>query len=118
MSLREKRAKSPGDPVLEQVLAFLENHAHQSIEIKHVARKFQMSSVQLTRSFKKVYHMTPLQYLTSIRIEKAANLLLETDWNLETIAHESGYKSGYYLSRIFNKHMTIRPSDFRKINRF
>ncbi|GIN72552.1 hypothetical protein J14TS2_30270 [Bacillus sp. J14TS2] len=105
-------------PVLEQILAYLEEHAHHSIEIKNVATKFQLTSVQLIRSFKKVYHMTPVQYLTSIRLKKAANLLLETDWNLDTIAQECGYESGYYLSRIFNKHMEIRPSEYRKINRF
>ncbi|MBO0992022.1 AraC family transcriptional regulator [Bacillus sp. SD088] len=113
-----KGQKHQDDPVMKQVLAHLENHAHQPIEIKRVASKFHMSSVQLTRRFKNVYHMTPMQYLTSIRIEKAANLLLETNWNLETIAHESGYESGYYLSRIFHKHMNVRPSDYRKINRF
>lgn len=103
---------------LKQILNYLEQHAHQSVEMKRVAAYFQFTPVQMIRDFKKVYHMTPLQYLTSIRVKKAAKLLLETDWNLDAIANECGYENGYYLSRLFHKHMGLRPSEYRKTNRF
>ena len=93
------------DSTIRSIALYIEQHAHQSFEIKQVASEFGITHVQLIRRFKAVYHMNPLQYLTSIRIKKACSMLLETDWKLDVIASHCGYENGYYLSRLFTKHM-------------
>lgn len=106
------------DELIKKVAQYFENHADQKLEVKKVAAEFGMTPVQLIRRFNGVYHLNPLQYLTSIRIKKACSLLLQTDWNLDVIAGECGYENGFYLSRVFSRHMGMSPSIYRAQNRF
>jgi AraC-like DNA-binding protein len=109
---------SNDDELIRDVALYLNNHAHESIEIQNVANHFELTPVNLLRRFKKVYQINPLQYLTSIRVKKACRLLLQTEWKLDVIAEKCGYENGFYLSRVFSKIMGISPSAFRKQNRF
>ncbi|MDF2814057.1 MAG: AraC family transcriptional regulator [Paenibacillus sp.] len=109
---------SNDDELIRDVALYLNNHAHESIEIQNVANHFELTPVNLLRRFKKVYQINPLQYLTSIRVKKACSLLLQTEWKLDVIAEKCGYENGFYLSRVFSKIMGISPSAFRKQNRF
>ncbi|MDF2668988.1 MAG: AraC family transcriptional regulator [Paenibacillus sp.] len=106
------------DSLMEQVALHLRHHAHESMEIREIAVDLGLTSVQLTRRFKAMYAVNPLQYLTSIRIKTACTLLLETDWTLDVIAGKCSYENGYYLSRVFSKHMGCNPSTYRKQNQY
>lgn len=106
------------DTQIKAIAEYIEEHAFQKLEIKQVAAHFTMTPVQLIRRFHASYHINPLQYLTSLRVKKTANLLLQTDWSLDVIAQECGYENGFYLSRVFNKQMGMSPSFYRAQNRF
>jgi AraC-like DNA-binding protein len=106
------------DELIREIAVYLNNHAHEMIEIRNVALHFGLTPVQLIRRFKHRYQINPLQFLTTIRVKKACRLLLMTDWKLELIAENCGYENGFYLSRVFSKLMGMTPSAFRKQNRF
>ncbi|CAG7639772.1 HTH-type transcriptional activator RhaR [Paenibacillus solanacearum] len=109
---------NPGaDELIRRVAMYLKANASRPLELKQIAFTFGLTPVQLIRRFKTAYRMNPLQFITSIRLKSACSLLLETDWKLDAIAGECGYENGYYLSRVFSKHMGISPSSFRKQNR-
>jgi len=57
-----------------------------------------------------------MNYINTIRIQKAQNLLLETSLNLQKIAEMCGYENDFYFSRIFKKKVGLSPSQFRKMN--
>jgi AraC-like DNA-binding protein len=54
-----------------------------------------------------------MQQLTFLRMQKASQLLLETDEKIETIARMTGYKNAFHFSNVFVEWVGIRPSDFR-----
>lgn len=124
MTIREHRlfpevdTTEGSDLLIRQIAAYLKEHAHRTLEIQKVASEFSLTPVQMIRRFKAVYHLNPLQYLTSIRLKKACSLLLQTDWKLDVIAGHCGYENGYYLSRVFSKHMGLSPSSYRMQSRF
>lgn len=105
------------DELIREIAIYLNNHAHESIEIRNIALEFNLTPVNLTRRFKRIYQINPLQYLTSIRVKKACRLLLQTEWKLDVIAENCGYENGFYLSRVFSKTMGVSPSEFKKHNR-
>jgi transcriptional regulator GlxA family with amidase domain len=76
-----------------------------------------LSPVQFTRRFRKSYRMTPSDFVRSLRIRRAAELLLDTDMTLDQIASRCGYENGFYLSLVFAKSMGMRPSTYREKNR-
>lgn len=58
--------------------------------------------------------MSPLAYLTSLRIEKSQELLLTTQKTIAKIAEESGFLSNEVFIRTFKKETGITPGEFRK----
>lgn len=104
----------------EQMLlakSWLEEQRDRPLQLKELARRLGLSQVGLTRRFKACFGRTPKEYLTMLKLEKAKALLADTDYTLEHIASLCGYESGYYLSRVFAKHVKIRPSVYRRIYR-
>ncbi|MEF3303823.1 helix-turn-helix domain-containing protein [Paenibacillus sp. GYB003] len=105
------------DPVMSKASALIRKHAFQTIDLKQIAASLELSPARLTQKFKSEFGVTPIHYLTSIRLEKAKRLLLDTNLTLEQISESIGYQNGYYLNRIFLKHMNVTPAKYRKANR-
>ena len=73
-----------------------------------------MSISWFIRSFKEFIGFTPMQYILSLRITNAQNLLQNTEYNVTEIADIVGYDNPLYFSRLFKKQSGISPSEFRK----
>ena len=58
--------------------------------------------------------MTPMQYIVSLRITNAMNLIDNTDYNISQVASAVGYDNALYFSRLFHKHTGMAPSDYKK----
>ena len=72
-----------------------------------------VSGEHLRRLCKKALGRSPMQQLTFLRMQKASQLLLETDEKIETIARMIGYKNAFHFSNVFVDWVGIRPSEFR-----
>lgn len=71
----------------------------------------------LRKLFRKEVGMTPLEYLTRLRMKKAENLLgamWTKDYSVSEIAQLCGYDDALYFSRVFKKHFGCSPSAFTK----
>src|SRR5690606_25962239 len=112
----ERRENKDPDPLMVKAAGLIQKQAFQTFQLKQVAAALSISSVRLTQKFKEEYGITPIQYLTSVRLEKAKTLLLETNLTLEQIAETIGYQNGFYVNRLFMKHMKITPSAYRKMH--
>ncbi|MET3208746.1 UNVERIFIED_CONTAM: transcriptional regulator GlxA family with amidase domain [Paenibacillus sp. PvR008] len=79
---------------------------------------FGVKSRAISRSvFKTAVGLTPIRYVTTLRLEKAQTLLLETEYTLDDISGKCGYLNGFYFSRVFSTRKHISPSQYRKLNR-
>lgn len=105
------------DPLMEQAEQIIRERAHEPFSLKELAGQLGLSPVQLTRRFTASHHTTPGAYLTSIRLNRARALLVETDLTLDDIARRCGYDNGFYFSRAFSAKMGIPPSRYRQTNR-
>ncbi|MFN4274650.1 MAG: helix-turn-helix transcriptional regulator, partial [Aliihoeflea sp.] len=56
-------------------------------------------------------------HLTRLRMEKACDLLKNTNLSITEIALEVGYSSNQVLARVFLKHHQISPSEYRRVTR-
>lgn len=59
------------------------------------------------------YHLKPMQMVTRLRVERAKELLLYSDWTLDAIATEVGYQTAYAFSDAFLRVSGLRPGAFR-----
>ena len=84
--------------------------------IDSLATEYGASKSSFYRLIKKHYQKTPLNYLRSLRMEKAKELLSQTSWSLDRIAEQLSYSSAYAFSQTFYKYTGQRPGQFRKEN--
>jgi len=70
----------------------------------------------LCRVMKEYYNMTPIQYITNLRMLYASNLLLNSDLDILTISMRVGYTSLSHFITTFKKQFSVSPSKFRQQN--
>ena len=64
-----------------------------------------------------MFHETPHQYLTRRRIERAQDLLLQSDMTVTNICLDVGFESLGSFSTLFRRHLGISPERYRTQNR-
>lgn len=101
--------------IVEQVVDYFERHFSEKISLDQIARNMYLSPFYISRLFKNEVGDTPINYLISLRMKEAEQLLLaQPDASVQDIAKSVGYEDAYHFSKVFKKHFGISPSNFRK----
>lgn len=90
------------------------NYTRDSLTLKQVADKLQISSDYLSRLLKTHLGVTFTSYLLNKRIEQAKYLLKNTTLPINRISHEIGYPNEKYFRRVFFNSVGCSPRDYRK----
>ncbi|MET7336892.1 AraC family transcriptional regulator [Nonomuraea sp. NPDC005650] len=102
------------DALVRKAVAFiLDNFTSPDFSLGDLARTLGASPSLLSRRFRDVRGVTPVQYLRGVRLRKARELLTGTDCTLQNIAEQCGYRSAFYLSRVFKAGTGQSPSEYR-----
>ncbi|MEL7654383.1 MAG: AraC family transcriptional regulator [Bacillota bacterium] len=99
---------------VDQAIAYMNSHFSEKITINDLAKQAARSSGHFSKVFKSVTGMTPMDYLSMIRIQKARNLLINTMNSMTEIALECGFNTSSYFSSCFLEKYKTTPSAFRQ----
>ncbi|MBV8327729.1 AraC family transcriptional regulator [Chryseobacterium sp.] len=97
-----------------RIVSYLEWNIGEKHTLANVSARFGLSERTLSRLFKADMDISFLQYLKTLRIIKAIELLLNTDKSINEIADDVGYSSISAFSDTFSEFTQSRPSDLRK----
>ena len=98
---------------VERATHYFNEHYNEPIVIEDYAKERAMTVNWFTQNFKKITKVTPMQYILSLRITNAMNLIDNTDYNMAQIASAVGYENSMYFSRIFKKHTGMTPTEYK-----
>ena len=99
---------------IENVIKVMHEDYNKQREINYYAKMCNLSLYQFIRNFKKATHLSPARYIEKIRINKAKELLAETNLTVNEISSLIGYGDAFYFSKVFKKNTSFSPTDFRK----
>ena len=98
----------------EAIKYILENYSDPSFAVSDVAEAVGISQMHLRRLVKAKVNMSPVQYVTHLRIEKAKNILQTSNLMISEVASISGFTDQYYFSREFKSVVGISPTEYKK----
>jgi AraC-like DNA-binding protein len=99
---------------LEMALTYFQEHFRESLDISRLSPRFGYSREHFTRLFRRKIGITPAQYLLSLRIERAKELLCKTQLTLDAIAVESGLQNANYLCRLFKHKLGLTSREYKR----
>jgi two-component system response regulator YesN len=96
---------------------YIDANYDKSITLADIARASHLSVSRLAHVFKEQMGITLIDYLTSVRIERAKQLLLATEQSCTEICFQIGYNNQSYFTRTFKEVVGVPPLRFRARNR-
>jgi len=102
---------------VQLAIDYIEANYTEPMTLAQIAKAAHLSVSRLAHVFKEQMDLTIIDYLTSVRIERAKHLLLSTNWHCTEICSEVGYANQSYFTRAFKGAVGMTPSEFRSRNR-
>ncbi|MEP2024248.1 MAG: alpha/beta fold hydrolase [Reichenbachiella sp.] len=100
------------DSFLENVLQIIEEHlSNESFGVEPLCREMGTSERQLQRKLKAITNKSPNQLISSVRLHRAKELLLNQQLNISEVAFQTGFSSPSYFSKSFKKEFNLSPSE-------
>ncbi len=97
----------------EKLKKYIDQNYFNVMNATDLSGRLGVSSRYVNSIFKDKFNMTPLQYLTEVRLEAAKRLLLESDKDIISICFEVGFESVSTFYRTFNQYFHTSPNKFR-----
>ena len=95
------------------MLDIIEHYLEDHVDMKMLMRVSQLSQPTVYRMFKTFFNMTPREYITSRRMERAAKLLRQTELRIQQISERLQFKNPFYFSKCFKEHFNVSPRQWR-----
>lgn len=96
-----------------ELMAKKENFSRGLEAMKHLSGK---THEHLCRLFRQHYTCTPTEYVNSLKLNYAANMLINSDMDILDISLDSGFDNLSHFYHVFKKEFSNSPSEFRKVN--
>ena len=100
--------------VVQLIMTYMENNYAKDISIEQLATLYYVSPTYLSKIFKDLTGVSPINYLIQIRLKKAHELLTTDDLTVKEVAKAVGYEDAYHFSKSFKKHFGTSPSLVKK----
>lgn len=98
------------------IINYINSNFTSTITLEELSQYSGLSKNGIIAIFKRMYHTTPIQYINTLRVYRAEDLLRSTDMSITQIALECGFNDSNYFTRTFRAINGMTPRDFRNIS--
>jgi len=96
--------------IVQQIQKYLQEHYQEKTSLDQIAANMYLSSYYVSKIFKNETGDTPINYLISLRMQKAKELLNDyPDMSIQAVAASVGYEDAYHFSKLFKKYYGVSP---------
>ena len=111
---RLARSRQVDDAVIARCQTWIAEHYHEPAPVAAMVRLSGLAERSFKRRFQQATGMSPLEYVHTLRLEEAKQMLESGDQPIEAIANEVGYEDAGFFSRLFRRNVNLTPAQYRK----
>lgn len=111
---RLARSRQVEDAVIARCQTWIAENYHESAPVAAMVRLSGLAERSFKRRFQQATGMPPLEYVHTLRLEEAKQMLEASGKSVEAIAHEVGYEDAGFFSRLFRRRVQLTPGQYRK----
>ncbi len=115
ISKKNQNHESKKADIIETAKKFITSNYHENISVNDISAAANMSASYFSKLFKKGTGFSPYDYLLTVRLDRAKELLRQTDDSIESVAFKTGFNSESNFIYFFKKETGVSPLKFRKI---
>ena len=108
--LLNEKDLSQEDPRIKNSIQYMNSHYAEPLSIELLANQFHLHPVYYGNLFQSTMNMTFKQYLTSLRLNSAENMLKSGEYSVSEVALQCGFSDIFYFSKLFKQKKGISPS--------
>lgn len=112
--LTENILKFDYDETLQKALTYIDANLDKDLSIKSISKGINVSKSALYSKFHSLLNSTIGEYVNKRRIERAIQILIETNLSIEEVSQKTGFSSASYFTKIFKQHTSVTPLKYRK----
>ena len=114
-SMREKKGgHNKSNDKIKLMMIYIHEHYREKISIPELAAAAYLSERECYRVFHDCLHMTPVEYITTYRLQVACQMLAKGKEAVTVISHECGLGSSSYFGKVFREYAHCSPIEYRK----
>ena len=113
--LAENRTYSAGNAYISESLDYISQHYAEELSVQNLAAALHLNYSYFSRLFKKETGLSPIRYITSVRVKKAKYLLQYSSLTVTEVARAVGFFDVLYFSRAFRRCTGVSPTTFRQL---
>ncbi len=108
------KASEVQNPVIKKACEYIESHLSDDIDLDCISREIGVSPYYLSKLFKEVKNENYINYLNSLRLEKAKKLLEDDSLIIKEVTASVGYNDQNYFSKLFKQKYGLTPTEYRE----
>ena len=112
--IKKKKKSLQNHSVVKMMNYIQENYSDNTLSLKQISQKFNLHETYISRLFKAEYGENLSGIIEKLRIEKACELIKDTDTKISDIAEKVGYTSDLSFRRAFKKVTGMNPGEYRE----
>ncbi|REE87484.1 two-component system response regulator YesN [Paenibacillus taihuensis] len=114
VGLLSRRDEATGKEIAEAVKAYIDIHFAEQLSLQSIAERFYIHPNYFSKRFKEKYGESFIDYLTSVRMRAAAELLRDTELKVHQIGERVGFEDPAYFGSVFRKRYGETPKQYRE----
>ncbi len=107
-------AQRAQDPAIRKVTQWIVEHIDRPLTVPELARKSSLSERTFARRFSEELGLPPGKFIEHARLDAARHALERTRDPIDRVAFKSGFGSAERMRRVFHRHLSVSPQDYRE----
>lgn len=112
-NIANKKEESSANTIAK-AMEYIKGNYQKELSLDEVSKEVNISPYYFSKLFKEESGVNFVEYVTSLRMDRAKELLLQSDKSMKEICAEIGYADPNYFSRTFKKNVGLTPTEFKE----